>query len=214
MTYTRFEGVIKKKVARRALPAALGGHPKHSEGVCFMPCPAITILVDLCDEFTCQLCCCSKMDIFSHADDADQTFHIMPCGHIAGRLCLEHWSAAEAKMNRQFQCPFCRLPLQHPVCGHRVQSRPLRRKDVGLLPQTLPEGGKIGDRCRACTDAWLKDKLRRLKSKYTEARSRLRRSLSVRDEEEFLTIKAELEDTIRSLQSATNSPSEFKGQEW
>lgn len=203
MTHAKPRDTRKKKAQRRALPAAIERYTPRAEDDCFMPCPAITIHVDLRDRFVCQLCRSSQMDIFTRPERADEeTFHIMPCGHFAGQRCLERWWSSEAEMGSgQRSCPFCRLALHHPVCGHKVHARPLRWKDTGLLPRTLPEGGRIADRCLSCTEKELEDRLWDLKGRFREVKAR---QSSVADVKEFLTLKTALEDTLRALQSIRN----------
>lgn len=209
MTYAKPRDLRKKKAQRRALPAAVGKYTPWAEDDCFMPCPAIAIHVDLRDKFVCQLCRSSQMDIFTRPGASDdETFRIMPCGHFAGQRCLELWWSSEAEMGRsQRSCPFCRLTLHHPVCGHEVHARPIRWRDAGLLPRTLPDGGGIADNCVSCTERELEDRMYDLKGRFREVKAK---QSSVADVKAFLAIKEALEDTLRALQSIrTRATTEF-----
>lgn len=116
----------------------------------YFPCPLISFLVDeQHPRPVCQICRESRLQLPDGPPqppepDVDTTFAILPCGHVAGSVCLRTWC-----MQNAF-CPFCRQSLRHSACGHRVRPGLLTRETIRTIPRILPEGGAIAPLCSWC----------------------------------------------------------------
>ena len=115
----------------------------------FFPYPAVTFMVDKPDNIVCQICLESRLSLGPHNFfNLDCMPAVMPCGHVAGRLCLETFLADKHDNDRA--CPFCRFPLIHPECEHGVRPKVLGNDGIMALPATIPAGGEVPDKCEIC----------------------------------------------------------------
>lgn len=113
----------------------------------FLPYPRTTLLVDASFLGQCGICRDSQLLLRSACDEYDdQTVAIMPCGHIAGYMCLKDW------FKNKRTCPFCRLPLEYEFCKHPSKLiRPLTKETIHSIADPVPVGGKIRDQCVDCS---------------------------------------------------------------
>lgn len=180
------------------LPSWLQNRQGYDRDESFIPCPKITFLIDRPPTLLCQICRDARFRLRSSADDGtvnDTTFSILPCGHIAGAQCLETWC------NAYGTCPFCRLELCYPGCGHRVRPRHITHESIHLLPRTLPDGGTIPELCSKCLREHLVieagERFATAAHKFRETRRRVQRTGDPGDEQELLGIKGEIETVLR-----------------
>lgn len=139
----------------------------------FMPCPYITLNFDLqgrAPELKCGICWASQLEVrgAEHAY-TDATPAILPCGHFAGAKCLEKWHAKHPG-----QCPFCREVFRYKVCGHVMKAKPIDKTTLDILPRTLPDDGRLPDRCVCCLMQAAqaeKGKLKQLARDFMQARA-------------------------------------------
>jgi hypothetical protein len=134
--------------------------------------------------------------IKSDAEPLDEsTFSLMPCGHAACLQCLEKW------FENQGTCPFCRVDLIYPGCGHRVPVRPLTREGLHLLPRTLPEQGRIPNLCAKCLKARLltqaEEKLEQAMESFRAAILRFHHTKAPTDEVIMMNMRDEFETVLR-----------------
>ncbi|KAI1820821.1 hypothetical protein F4861DRAFT_521541 [Xylaria intraflava] len=114
---------------------------------CFIPSPKITFLIDEPDNLVCQICQKTSLKMaITAANPAPEMTAILPCGHISCYECMETWLAEHTS------CPFCRTDLAHAGCSHQVQPRIIAQDTIHTLPETLKEGGKIGEKCFECAE--------------------------------------------------------------
>ncbi|KAI9903404.1 hypothetical protein N3K66_002756 [Trichothecium roseum] len=156
------------------LPSWSDPDPRHDPDDYYFPYPKITFLVDRPPRLVCQICRDTVCDLdqdprhhhqhththtYNHAHNQasiavdDSLFLLLPCGHAAGSLCLKTWFSSRPLAPPT--CPFCRLDLRHPSCGHPVRPRPLLAGAAHLLPRTLPDGGRVPRFCPPCFRAEL-----------------------------------------------------------
>jgi hypothetical protein len=143
----------------------------------YIPCPKITFLIDKPRNLMCQICYESRLDLRTDRIWlADRTPAILPCGHVAGLRCLKHWFSHLASEGKAPCCPFCRVKLEYPECGHTVPERPITRENVHLLPATLQGGGEISNRFWECSRPGLRvvaaELMQARKAAFLEARER------------------------------------------
>lgn len=131
--------------ARSNLPDWLQPFQKYDVDESFVPCPKITFLVDKPRPMLCQICRDSHFKLRCGTKPlADETFAILPCGHVAGSLCLTEWC------EQHHECPFCRFKLKYPSCCHNIEPRMLTTTGIHLIPRTLPDNGEIPPKCDDC----------------------------------------------------------------
>ncbi|KAH6996441.1 hypothetical protein BKA56DRAFT_571465 [Ilyonectria sp. MPI-CAGE-AT-0026] len=171
-------------------------HRKYNLDECFFPFPKITFLIDKPTKLRCQICreveCEMKPETLT-VDDS--TLSILPCGHGAGSECLKRW----LQVNNS--CPFCRLSMTYPGCGHVIPLRPVTTEGIHLLPRTLPDQGHIPLLCAGC----LRDSLAaqaelrfgQAACAFQDARQRLHEGGGVEDEEALLMRREEFETILR-----------------
>lgn len=129
---------------------------KYDDGETFFPLPLITFGVDNPQNITCRLCRVSELRLMPagvprsapQPPVTDNMPAIMPCGHIAGAVCLA--DSFEGTEEGEWSCPFCRMHLVYPECGHRVKERVLTGRTIAGVPPTIPMGGEIPDMCPDC----------------------------------------------------------------
>jgi PHD/YefM family antitoxin component YafN of YafNO toxin-antitoxin module len=162
----------------------------------FFPFPKVTFLIDQPIELKCQICHQASCQIKSDAESPDEsTFSLMPCGHAACLQCLEGW------FEYQGTCPFCRVDLIYPGCGHRVPVRPLTREGLHLLPRTLPDQGRIPNFCAQCLKETLlsqaEEKLKQAIEGFEATRQRFYHTKAAADKATMLNMKDEFETVLR-----------------
>ncbi|KAG9253177.1 uncharacterized protein F5Z01DRAFT_637438 [Emericellopsis atlantica] len=155
----------------------------------FVPEPRCTFLSgpDRAPALICQICFEHRFDPANSTDapNQDDSFVIMPCGHVACAPCMGVWQQHQQQQEEgpgaaAATCPFCRLVLRHGVCKHRLPARYLTRRGMlsAKLPRTIPDGGRIPDHCRECVDGVLLaefgPRLRAVSAQLALARGRLR----------------------------------------
>ncbi|KAI1815799.1 hypothetical protein GGS20DRAFT_596452 [Poronia punctata] len=123
------------------------GRKKLPDQECFIPSPKITFLIDRPNNLVCQVCQLAplKMAITAEAPKVNIPA-LLPCGHITCQNCAENW------LDSNKSCPFCRISMTHEACGHQVRPRLVAQDTVHTLPETLPNGGKIGRKCFKCSE--------------------------------------------------------------
>lgn len=171
-------------------------HRRYDPKESFFPFPKVTFLIDEPIEVKCQICHQANCQIKPDAEPLDEsTFSLMPCGHAACLQCLEGW------FENQGTCPFCRVDLIYPGCGHRVPVRPLTREGLHLLPRTLPDQGRISNLCARCLKARLltraEEKLEQAMEGFRAARLRLHYTKAPTDETIMLNMRDEFETVLR-----------------
>jgi hypothetical protein len=127
----------------------------QDQGQSFFPCPVINLLIDRPGDVVCQICL------------TDDTFAILPCGHAAGHKCLRAWFRLEDS------CPFCRMVLRYPICGHKVLPRLLTSNTIHVLPRTIPDGGALPPICLKCVHS---DLLRSTQARFEQTADVFRRA--------------------------------------
>ncbi len=79
---------------------------------------------------------------------------VLPCGHLVGDQCMRTWRKhQERDTGRPPRCPLCKYSLQFKGCGHAITGvlAPVYPcDDVGQVPLTVPEGGRVPDQCHDC----------------------------------------------------------------
>ncbi|KAI6783409.1 uncharacterized protein J7T54_004436 [Emericellopsis cladophorae] len=185
----------------------------------FVPDPRCTFLPGnggRAPALICQICFENRFDPANSTDapNQDDSFVILPCGHVACAPCLGVWQQQQQQQEEEGQggnaaatCPFCRLMLRHGVCKHSLQTRYLTRRDIlsGKLPRTIPDGGGIPDHCRECVDGVLvaefAPRQRSVSAQLALARGRLRAAPARSVETgELLSIPGELLEAVDALQ--------------
>lgn len=122
---------------------------RYDDNESFIPLPKLTFLVDRPDNLTCRLCLVSELRVsMEDLEVTDRTPAIMPCGHIAGALCLHE--AIESMDLGHWACPFCRYPLTYVQCEHRLPEKVLTAETIRSVPATLPNGGVVPELCPEC----------------------------------------------------------------
>lgn len=123
---------------------------RYQEGDTFVPLPKVTFLIDRPQNLTCRLCLVSELRLSLNNQEqvTDGTPALMPCGHIAGAVCLNE--AIESMNPGDLACPFCRYPLTYTGCGHRVPEQLLTEESVRVMPETVPNGGVVPALCSGC----------------------------------------------------------------
>ncbi|KAI0403727.1 hypothetical protein F4802DRAFT_275747 [Xylaria palmicola] len=113
----------------------------------FVPSPKITFLIDKPDDLVCQICQQTPLKmVIGTEHPTPEVTAILPCGHIACHACINFWLASHDS------CPFCRTNMIHAGCGHQVRPRLIGHDTIHAIPETLPNGGKIGDQCSKCAE--------------------------------------------------------------
>ena len=183
---------------RSLLPSWLQPRHSYDRDESFIPCPKVTFLIDRPPPLVCQICRETRFRLRSPADDGtvnDTTFSIFPCGHVAGTQGLETWCYAYGT------CPFCRLELRYPGCGHRIPPRHITHESIHVLPRTLPDGGVIPELCTECLKTNLvaeaEDRFATAAHKFREVRRRVQRTGDPGDEQQLLRMKEEIETVMR-----------------
>ena len=122
---------------------------KYPENETFFPLPIVTFMVDVPDDISCRICRVSVLSVNPNDPSVtDETPAIMPCGHVAGAECLA--ALMESMDPGTWNCPFCRTPLIHLGCGHRVREKVLTWHTLVNLPKTVPMGGVVPQFCQEC----------------------------------------------------------------
>lgn len=161
----------------------------------FVPSPKITFLIDEPPSLECQICQQTPLRIGITAEDPVPRMPvILPCGHICCHECSHSWLAS------QKTCPFCRTSMVHPSCGHQVQPRLIAMDTIHTLPETLANGGAIGDMCFKCTEKDMRQKSVKRLMKLAERFKRARR------EAEDLGTKEAIEDMRRAQDAFESLP--------
>lgn len=126
---------------------------KYDDGETFIPIPQLTFLIDNPGNLECRLCRVSQLRVSPDAlaEVTDETPALMPCGHIAGAVCLA--ATLDSADPGERSCPFCRIPLEYSGCGHRILQKVLTANTIGTVPATLPNGGVVPERCPDCRAA-------------------------------------------------------------
>ncbi|KAH6895352.1 hypothetical protein B0T10DRAFT_213636 [Thelonectria olida] len=192
-------GRVTSWVRSKVLPFFLSWsqpHRNYNPDECFFPFPKITFLIDQPQGLMCQICRESECELKSEGKPIDDsTFSIMPCGHAAGTKCLEAW------LRTKSSCPFCRLTLSYPACGHPVPLRPLTTTSIHNVPVTLPDGGHVRDLCKSCHRSSLVEeatpKVRLAASLFRNARRRYHETKHEVDAEALLKRRQEVETVAR-----------------
>ncbi|KAH7198143.1 uncharacterized protein B0J16DRAFT_35197 [Fusarium flagelliforme] len=162
----------------------------------FVPFPKVTFLIDEPIGLECQICRQVSCQIKSDAEPLDETnFSLMPCGHTACSRCLKKW------FKTQDTCPFCRVDLVYPGCGHAIPTRSLTREGLHLLPRTLPDQGWIPSLCAHCLKEKLltqaEKKFRQATQDFRAARLRFSQTQAIDDELIMLAKRDEFETVLR-----------------
>lgn len=195
-TLTSLRQHIKGSKFISNLPSWSHPHRTYDPSESFIPYPKITFLIEKPHGLTCQICRDSRFELKFDIDrQNDSTFSILPCGHVAGRRCIQIWC------NSNDVCPFCRQKLRYRSCGHKVAPRPITKESIHLLPRTLPDEGSIPDLCHDC----LKQKLRvdadnrfeLVAHQFQDARKRFYRTRDPKDKEELMLKKEKIETLLR-----------------
>ncbi|KAL4729390.1 hypothetical protein ACLX1H_003807 [Fusarium chlamydosporum] len=171
-------------------------HRYYNPEESFLPFPKVTFLIDEPIRLECQICRQVSCQIKSDAEPLDETnFSLMPCGHAACSYCLETW------FRTQDTCPFCRVDLIYPGCGHTIPARSLTREGLHLLPRTLPDQGRIPSLCAKCLKAKLlteaEEKFRRAADEFRAARLRFSQTQATADEIVMFLKRDEFETVLR-----------------
>ncbi|KAI0817189.1 hypothetical protein GGR55DRAFT_693481 [Xylaria sp. FL0064] len=128
------------------------------------------VVVDL----DCSICCTSKLRVrqcmmpqsqsrnkSSSSDangnnmdeiDAIENLSVLPCGHFFGAECLNTWfDTSKEEGSYELHCSTCRFPCWHQ-CNHYIQPSNYdpSRSAMAHIPRTLPEGGRVPDKCKSC----------------------------------------------------------------
>ncbi|KAI1277964.1 hypothetical protein F5Y07DRAFT_398109 [Xylaria sp. FL0933] len=131
----------------RGSPSVDGSTKKLTNQDSFVPSPKVTFLIDKLTNLTCQICHQAQLKLAVTAEDpAPDMACILPCAHIACYECMNMW------LESRTSCPFCRVSLIHTSCKHQVKPRLIAQDTIHSLPQTVPNGGKIGALCFRCTE--------------------------------------------------------------
>ncbi|KAI1746931.1 hypothetical protein F4782DRAFT_522905 [Xylaria castorea] len=113
----------------------------------FVPSPKVTFLIDSPTNLMCQICQQAPLKMAISADNPHPgVTAILPCGHIFCHGCINIWLTSHKS------CPFCRTSMTHPGCMHQVQPRLIAQDTIHTLPETLANGGTIGEFCFKCTE--------------------------------------------------------------
>ncbi|KAI1318418.1 hypothetical protein F5Y16DRAFT_134651 [Xylariaceae sp. FL0255] len=188
------------------LPSSPSSSPslqkEATENESFVPSPKVTFLIDEPQNLICQICQQTNLRIALTASESgsDESNDgeipaLLACGHIACKSCLDSW------LEHNDSCPFCRILLRHTAapscCQHKVQPRLIAHDTIHSLPPTLPNGGKIGDRCHACLEKdHKKITLERMvegAEKFRRAREKADRSGEKEDVEELRKVQRDWE---------------------
>ncbi|KAI1321712.1 hypothetical protein F5Y16DRAFT_413636 [Xylariaceae sp. FL0255] len=140
--------------ASHSRPSSPSLQKEVTDNESFFPSPKVTFLIDEPQNLICQICQQTNLRIaitVEESRDEDKDGEIpalLACGHIACKSCLDSW------LDHNDSCPFCRISLRHTAqsCQHKVQPRLIAHDTIHSLPPTLPNGGKIGDRCYLCLE--------------------------------------------------------------
>lgn len=183
--------------ARSHLPGWLQPFQKYNVNECFVPCPKVTFLVDKPRPVLCQICRESHFRLRGGTTRlADETFAILPCGHVAGSVCLAQWC------EQHHECPFCRFKLKYPGCRHHIEPILLTSTGIHLLPRTLPDNGKIPQQCEECVKQGLlksaQESFAAAVSDFEIKRRRAHFTGKEDDERELVSAKEKMEGVVRT----------------
>ncbi|KAK8080566.1 RING/U-box [Apiospora hydei] len=87
---------------------------------------------------------------------------VLPCGHMMGTHCLDHWIRRADEAWQAPTCPLCRFKLRYTKCKCQMRFRefsPLLPREQ-QVPLTIPEGGRVDAYCGPCRDRRSETKLR------------------------------------------------------
>ncbi|XXG93829.1 hypothetical protein Hte_000078 [Hypoxylon texense] len=112
-------------------------------------------------DLTCQICGDLKLDVppivtprrSGRSNRNTEPFTVLPCGHFFGDYCLRRWfDIREEQDEFPPECPYCRFPLIHELCGHTIKLTQFdpRFPRAGQTPLTIPEGGIVTVECPNC----------------------------------------------------------------
>ncbi|KAI0387364.1 hypothetical protein F5Y04DRAFT_286539 [Hypomontagnella monticulosa] len=138
--------VLVPQIMRRLRGGDEGdGRIKINEDESYFPTPIANFLIDQPKKLVCQICYTRELKM-SAKPTKETAPAILPCGHVG---CYECMNAA---LDRRPECPFCRVDMTHPECGHHTKPVLISYRTIGTLSKTFPEGGAIGLNCRECRD--------------------------------------------------------------
>ncbi|KAI8628297.1 hypothetical protein F5Y19DRAFT_438881 [Xylariaceae sp. FL1651] len=135
------------KSFRATSSAKDGRRKKFTDQESFIPSPKVTFLIDDPQNLVCQVCQQTPLKMANTAENPGSTVPaLLACGHVFCCSCIDSW------LQNHSSCPFCRTTLIHTKCGHNVQPRLIAHDTIHSLPDTVPEGGSIGERCYRCVE--------------------------------------------------------------
>ncbi|ROW16700.1 hypothetical protein VPNG_01688 [Cytospora leucostoma] len=174
----------------------------------FLPYPRITLLVDPGVLGQCGICHDSQLMLRSQGVMIDdQTVALLPCGHIAGFVCLRYWFETNKT------CPFCRVPLKYELCSHWSKLiRPLHTETLYSIPDPIPVGGKIHLQCESCSVATntkaiqqilegLAELFRKLRAEYQAAKHE---KLKLIIKRRIAEVKAKIDNAMQELATSSD----------
>ncbi|KAK7956188.1 RING/U-box [Apiospora aurea] len=118
------------------------------------------VLIDLeCDVCGHHLDVPRRVSPNDYPDAPLEPLCVLPCGHMMGTHCLDHWIR---RADEAWQAPTC------PLCRFQAAPRQVQVPDAvsPLLPReqqvplTIPEGGRVDAYCGPCRDRRAETKLR------------------------------------------------------
>lgn len=123
------------------------GRKRLPEQETFVPSPKIMFLIDRPDNLVCQVCQVVNLKMAITAEIASPyTPSLFPCGHIFCYACTDQW------LSQNDSCPICRMSMTYASCNHQVEPRLIAQDTIHTVPETLPNGGKIGRKCFKCCE--------------------------------------------------------------
>jgi hypothetical protein len=156
----------------------------------FVPSPKITFLIDEPDNLVCQICQQTSLKMAITAETPSlETPAILPCAHIFCHGCIDLWLADHNS------CPFCRTEVTRTGCRHPVEPCLIAQDTIHTIPETLANGGKIGDKCFNCCE---KDRRQVLVERWSDLAEKFK---AARREAEILGT----EEAIKKMRNAQRS---------
>ncbi|KAI0103172.1 hypothetical protein GGR51DRAFT_573357 [Nemania sp. FL0031] len=93
--------------------------------------------------------CGNKLAITQPDNDDNETFAVLPCGHVFGYRCISQW----LHRSQSPTCPTCRRSLQHLICGHKIRPRQILGTEFNIhrdLEVVIEDGEDLPGRCASC----------------------------------------------------------------